>query len=202
MMDLMSKHIPSEQLINFADGTIPGAEKAKVEKHLDQCKSCVSELSLFNKAINAMRADNSADAPADSIKWAKSLFRTRVPAPRQTVAQKILAVLQVDLSQMSPVFGERSAAAAAQMLFQAGENSVDLRVSPGEKGLVLKGQILGQGFENCSVSLRSGRKEFKTQANELAEFTIKNIKAGTYEMSLTSTGGEAKEITLENLVLK
>jgi hypothetical protein len=202
MMDLMSKHIPSEQLINFADGTIPGAEKGKVEKHLAQCKTCVGELSLFNKAINVMGADRQLDAPVDSIKWAKNLFRTRIPAPRQTVAQKILAVLQMDLSQMSPAFGERSAAAAAQMLFQAGENSVDLRVSPAEKGLILKGQILGAGFENCSVTLRAGKKEFKTQANELAEFTIKNLKPGTYEMSLASTGGGAKEITLENLVLK
>src|ERR1044072_3629671 len=145
IMDLMSKHIPYEQLINFADGTIPGAEKGKVEKHLAQCKSCVGELSLFNKAIAVMRADNSADAPADSIKWAKNLFRTRMTAPRQTVAQKILAVLQMDLSQMSPAFGERSASSAvgaAQMLFQAGENSVDRRGSAaakaGEKGLVLK----------------------------------------------------------------
>ncbi len=202
IMDLMSKHIPSEQLINFADGTIPGAEKGKVEKHLAECKNCVGELNLFNKAIATMRADRSLDVPADSIKWAKNLFRTRVTAPRQSVAQKILAVLQIDLSQMSPAFGERSAASAAQMLFQAGENSVDLRVSSGEKGLVLKGQILGQGFENCSVILRAEKKEFRAQANELAEFTIKNVKAGTYEMSLTSTGSDAKEITLENLVLK
>lgn len=204
-MDLMSKHIPSEQLINFADGTIPSAEKAKAEQHLAQCKSCAGELSLFNKAIASMRADNSADAPADSIKWAKNLFRTRIPAARQTVAQKILAVLQMDLSQMSPAFGERSSAAAAvggQMLFQAGENSVDLRVSPAEKRLILKGQVLGSGFENCSVILRAGKKEFKAEANELAEFTISNIKPGTYEMSLASTGGDAKEITLENLVLK
>ncbi len=205
-MDLMSKHIPSEQLINFADGTILSAEKGKVEQHLAQCKNCMGELSLFNKAIASMRADHSVDAPQDAIKWTKNLFRTRAAAPRQTVAQKILAVLQMDLSQMSPAFGERSAAAAAQMLFQAGENSVDLRISQGEKGrekgLILKGQVLGSGFENCSVILRAEKKEFKAEANELAEFTIKNIKAGTYEMSLISTTGDAKEITLENLVLK
>jgi hypothetical protein len=202
LMNLMSKHIPSEKLINFADGSILSAEKGEVERHLTQCTSCAKELSLFNKVISTMQADRSPDAPQDSVLWAKNLFRTRVRAPRQTVVQKILAVLQVDLSQMTPAFGERSAAAAAQMLFQAGENSVDLRVSAGEKGLVLKGQILGGGFENCRVSLRAGKKEFKAEANELSEFTIRNIKAGTYEMTLTSAGDDAREITLENLVLK
>jgi anti-sigma factor RsiW len=195
----MSKHFPTEQLINFADGIFVAGESSKVKEHLAQCASCEKEVSLFKRVIDSMRADDSTSAPAEDMVWAKNLFRTRRVVPRQTVVEKILAVLQVDLSQMSPAFGERSAAAAAQMLFQAGENSVDLRVAPGEKGLTLRGQILGGGFENSAVILRSGKKEIKTQANEMAEFTITSIKAGTYEMSVIS---EAKEIKVENLVLK
>jgi hypothetical protein len=198
-MNLMSKHIPTEQLINFADGTLAGGESGKVKAHLAGCASCAKEVSLFNRVISSMRADVSAEAPEDSLIWAKNLFRTRTAAPRQSVLQKILGVLQIDLSQMSPAFGERSAAASAQMLFQAGENSVDLRIEPGEKGLTLRGQILGGGFDNCSIVLRGGKKGIKTQANELAEFKLAGLKAGTYEMTITSG---TKEIALENLVLK
>ncbi len=100
---------------------------------------------------------------------------------------------------MSPAFGERSAAAAAQMLFQAGENSVDLRVLAGEKGLTVKGQILGGGFESCAVTLTGGKKKINAESNELAEFTLTGIKPGTYRMTLKSG---AKEILLEDLVLK
>lgn len=198
-MNLMSKHIPTEKLINFADGTLPGGETGKVKAHLTECKSCAKEVKLFSKVVNLMRSDGSVEAPTGSIVWAKNLFRTRALMPRQTVTQKILAVLQMDLSQMSPAFGERSAAATSQILFHAGENSVDLRVLAGEKGLTVKGQILGGGFENCAVTLAGGKKKIDAESNELAEFTLTGIKPGTYQMTLKSG---AKEIVLEDLVLK
>jgi hypothetical protein len=199
MMKIMSKHIPTEQLINFADGILTGGESGNVQTHLKGCESCKTELSRFEKVLGVMRADVSADAPTESVMWAKNLFCTRQFAPRETMVQKILAVLQVDISQLSPAFGERSAATAAQMLFQAGDNSVDLRVSLGEKGLKLMGQVLGGGFENCSIILRGGKKDITASANELAEFTLTGVKAGTYEMTLTSG---TRQIVLESLVLK
>jgi hypothetical protein len=199
VMKIMSKHIPTKQLINLADGTLTDGESGNMQTHVKGCESCKTELSRFEKVLEAMRADVSADAPAESVMWAKDLFRTRQFAPRETMVQKVLAVLQVDLSQLSPAFGERSAATAAQMLFQAGDNSVDLRVSPAEKGVKLMGQVLGGGFENCSIVLSGGKKDITGNANELAEFTLTGVKAGTYEMTLTSG---TQQIVLENLVLK
>lgn len=151
---------------------------------------------LINKIIHLMQTDDSVNAPDDSVKWAKNIFRTRRAEPKKSLVQKVLAVLQMDLSGAQPAFGERSAAGSQtrQMLFQAGDNSVDLRISKGEKGLALQGQILGEGFNNSIVRLG----DFQAKANELSEFKFTEISSGTYDLILQTAD---KEIVIAGLEL-
>ena len=149
---------------------------------------------LINKIVQLMETDNSFDAPTDSIKWAKNIFRARVAEPKKSFMQKVLAVLQVDLSPGKAAFGERSAssAQARQMLFQAGKIAVDLRISETEKGFNVRGQILGAGFANCMIKLG----EFETKSNELSEFSFTEIQGGNYNLTLQTA---ETEIVIENL---
>lgn len=148
------------------------------------------------KIIYLMQTDRSVDAPQDAINWSKNIFRTRAIEPKKSFVEKIRAVLQMDLSPDKAVFGERSASSsqARQMLFEAGENSVDLRIKETKKGLEIHGQILGKGFENAKVKFG----EFETETNELSEFKFSGISNGKYDLNLKS--GE-KEIVIENLDL-
>lgn len=148
------------------------------------------------KIIYLMQTDRSVDAPQDAINWSKNIFRTRAIEPKKSFVEKIRAVLQMDLSPNKAVFGERSASSsqARQMLFEAGENSVDLRIKETKKGLEIHGQILGEGFENAEVKFG----EFETETNELSEFKFSGISNGKYDLNLKS--GE-KEIVIENLDL-
>lgn len=150
---------------------------------------------LINKIVSLMETDSSADAPQDAIKWAKNIFRTRAVEPKQSLMQKVLAVLQMDLSPNKAAFGERSASAgqSRQMLFQAGEISIDLRIAETEKGFNLRGQILGEGFANCTVKVG----EFETKLNDLSEFSFTEIPSGKYDLTLQTDG---KEIVIENLI--
>lgn len=152
---------------------------------------------FLSKIVYLMRSDKSEDAPQDSIKWAKNIFRSRVTEPKKSFAQKFLAVLQMDLSPNKAAFGERSAsqAQARQMLFSAGENAVDLRITATEKGLLnVQGQILGESFADCIVKLG----EFETRANELSEFNFTDIPNGNYDL-IFETG--EMEIVIQDLEL-
>lgn len=150
---------------------------------------------LINKIIHLMQTDDSADAPADSVKWAKNIFRTRASEPKKSLVQKILAVLQMDLSGAQAAFGERSATLSQtrQMLFQAGENAVDLRISEDENGFEVQGQILGEGFSNCIVRLG----DFQAKANELSEFKFTVVPGGKYDLVLQSADREIEIAGLE-----
>ncbi len=148
----------------------------------------------INKIIHLMETDKSVDAPTDAIRWAKNVFLTRAAKPEKSFAQKVLAVLQMDLSPNKAAFGERSASTSQvrQMLFQAGETSVDLRIKQEEKGFSLHGQILGEGFANGTIKLG----DFETQANEVSEFKFVKIPSGKYNLILQK---DDKEIVVEDL---
>ena len=154
----------------------------------------------INQIINLMQSDDSADAPTNAVRWAKNIFLTRAAAPQKSFVQKVLAVLQMDLSPNKAAFGERSAAGAQarQMLYEAGENSLDLRIKQGENGLILQGQILGEGFAGCIVKLFNEDKTFETRTNKLSEFNLSGIPSGKYNLSLQN--GET-EVVIENLEL-
>jgi len=150
----------------------------------------------IKRIISLMQTDNSVDAPADALKWSKNLFRTRAAEPKATLIEKVLAVLRMDLAPNKAVFGERSASAgqARQMLFEAGESSIDLRISEEGEGFTVRGQILGAGFANASVKLGG----LETVTNELSEFKFENIQGGSYDLILRAAD---REIIIEAIEL-
>jgi hypothetical protein len=155
----------------------------------------------INRIINLMQSDDSADAPKDAVRWAKNIFLTRAAAPQKSFVQKVLAVLQMDLSPNKAAFGERSTAGAQarQMLFEAGDNSLDLRIKQEIKGLRVQGQILGDGFSECLVKISGENAVFETRANQLSEFMLEEIPVGNYVLSLQNN---ETEVIIENLELK
>lgn len=150
----------------------------------------------INKIIRLMETDESVDAPQDAISWSKNIFLTRVVEPKKSIVEKVLAVLQMDLSPNKAVFGERSASAsnARQMLFQPGDASIDLRIKQEENGFSIHGQILGEGFSNGIIKLG----DFETTANEVSEFKFVKIPSGKYNLHLQK---DDREIVIEELQL-
>ena len=133
-----------------------------------------------------MRTDDSVDAPKDSIKFAKDLFRTRVAAPQPSLIKRIVAAISLDLSPGKTALAERSSGAskARQMLFEAGDNSVDIRVSGTGKRFDLQGQILGEGFESGTVRLSGTDITQERTVGELGDFGFERLPAGKYEITI------------------
>ena len=149
--------------------------------------------------ISRMQSDRSVDAPADVLKYAKNLFRTRTTEP--SLLQRIVAVLKVDLAPNRAAFGERSASggAARQMLFESGDNAVDIRMIASDNGFDIRGQILGDGFASGEAGIEC--PEFSTSAaiDDIGGFRLKSIPSGEY--TLTLRDGKS-EIVIENLSLQ
>lgn len=153
---------------------------------------------ITEQILDLMRRDDSVDAPGDSVKWAKNIFRSRIAEPKATLAQKIIAVLQMDIAPNRPAFGERSGGAgqARQMLFDAGDNGIDLRIAATDGIFEIRGQILGEGFAAGSIELRSDNRRYEATVNDMSEFELTGVVTGVY--SFTARSGE-KELTIEGL---
>lgn len=145
--------------------------------------------------ISRMQSDRSVDAPADALKYALNLFKTR--AAERSLIQRIVAVLRVDLAPNRAAFGERSAGsgAARHMLFDSGENAIDLRVTLVDSKFKIRGQVLGGGFEVGEVQIG----DVVSVIDETGGFKFELISAGEYSLTVR---GEASEIVIDRLILK
>lgn len=160
-----------------------------------------SEEQKLEQIIRRMQTDTSIDAPVDSIKYVKNLYRTRAAEPKQSVIQRMLAVMRVDLAPNRAAFGERSASEseARQMLFESGANAVDLRIKAIPKGFDIRGQILGNGFENGEIEIADKQNGVKAKINAMSEFRLSGVTAGEYSLTIRGAG---TEIFIEQIILK
>lgn len=160
-----------------------------------------SEEQRIVHVIQRMLADRSVDAPADVIKYAKNLYRTRAAEPKASIIKRVLAVMQVNLAPNRAAFGERSAAGgeARQMLFDSGDNAVDLRITAIKNGFDIRGQILGDGFEAGEVEIVNDKTSVKTPIDKMSGFRLSELHAGTYNLTIK---GNNTEILIEQLDLK
>jgi hypothetical protein len=143
-----------------------------------------SDNKIAEQMIRLMQADDSVNAPQDAVKWAKNVFRSRIAEPKTSIVHRVLAVLQMDLMPQKTAFGERSGAAAQarQMLFEAGEHGIDLRIREMKKTREIRGQIIGEGFVNSNLELSGDGKHYQATTTETSEFTFTGIAPGTYTL--------------------
>lgn len=144
-----------------------------------------------------MKSDDSVDAPPDALKWSRDIFKAKSLRTAHNVVEKIVAVLIQELSPGKTVAGERSASVGKvrQMLFEAGKNRVDLRVSPKEEGFDVRGQILGRGWEGAIVEF-AGQK---ANLDKFGGFAIKGVGRGIFDLTIK---GERIEIVLMGIGLE
>lgn len=145
-----------------------------------------------------MQRDDSVDAPADSVRWASNLFRSRAADAKPSLIKKLVAVLQMEIAPNKPAFGERSASTASvrQVLYRAGDNAVDLRIEKIKKNFSIRGQILGDGFGSAQAILSDDIKTFEAAANEASEFRFDNVPPSNYQLTIR---GSKIEIELKGV---
>jgi hypothetical protein len=193
------KHLPFAELADLAEGRLaPEARQGKLE-HLNACSRCSAELSRLEQVISLMRTDDSVDAPPALVSQAVNLFRARAASDASTspsLARRILAALSFDSLQMSPAHGVRSGQAAArQLLYSAGENDLDLRVTRSGEDWVVAGQLLGADCEGRagSVELQGAENTIRAALNEQCEFRLPAVASGSYQLRVR-LGDELIEI--------
>ena len=148
----------------------------------------------LDKIVSLMRSDDSVDAPAESVKWAKNIFRTRQKQP--SLVDRLVASLQMDLRPGIAATGERSdgAAAARQMLFNAGEHAIDLRVEAENSHVTVRGQVLGVGFAGGTATLSTADIVRTANINDMSEFSFERVPKGYYNLAFASAD---REIVIE-----
>lgn len=181
-MRLKTRHIPFAQLVDLVDGRVATHVAAKLRAHITLCPHCTRERHRLTHTLNLLQTDTSEDAPPAVITRALALLRPVHPI--MEVLQRIWATLRFDSAQMTPALGLRSGQAQArQLLFQADDLDLDLRVTPSGSGWAVSGQVLGPTTAGL-VELQGSTATTDTLLDDLGEFTLPSVPPGVYTLVL------------------
>jgi anti-sigma factor RsiW len=185
---MLNRHLNYGQLLDLEEGRLTASTAVPLHEHLAQCAACAERLATIQRTIAALHDDAGEDAPAYVIARAKRLlpqFRTQQAEP--SPLRRVLAALNFDSFSVQPAYGLRSGQTTArQMLFNADDHDLDLRITPAGEQWVVAGQVLGPSTGG-TVTL-DGPTTVETPLNDLSEFTLPPVPAGSYSLNITLEG--------------
>ncbi len=184
-MEITSRHISFDKLADLAENRLQADERDAALTHVKGCQRCGRQLAELEHLFGLMRTDDSVDAPRDVIASAVSLFDARAATRKPFLLRRLVAALSFDSQQLSPAFGVRSGqtATARQLLYNAGELDIDLRITQSGEEWTVSGQVLGE-CEGGEAFLQGAKGYVTAPLNELCEFTLPAVSDGSYILKL------------------
>ena len=192
-----SAHISCERLTDLAENRLTPDERQASLAHLHNCAHCAERWTRLDQVISLMRTDRAEDAPRDVVANAMRLFGTHKKAAPPL--RRILAALSFDSLSLSPALGVRAGKAwERQLLYSAGENDLDLRVTPSNEAWIVSGQMLGPCTGGrVRLECVHGGATATTEMNELCEFALPPVPTGRYTLRLSLADAEIEVPELE-----
>jgi len=189
-MSTETSHVPFDQLVDLVDGRLPAGAQESAHAHIAGCEHCTAEVAALERLIGLMRTDDSVDAPADLIGRAVRLFHQRVAR----LSRRRVATMRFDSARQPQGIGVRSGfTGGRQLVFNAGDIDLDLRLSPVATGWVVSGQLLGSS-QGGEVELHGPQDAARATLNQLCEFKLSPVQPGLYTLTLRLDGADL-EIT-------
>jgi anti-sigma factor RsiW len=180
------QHIPLQQLADYLEGRLLPGEQAQLEAHIGQCAQCANELAYLQRITGFLQTPE--DAPPSVIQQAVNLFQRKdEPEPLLSgLRRRVLAALKFDSVGLTPAFGVRSGKPGSrQLLFSTNVDEIDLRIEPEGQAWLISGQVLGETQGQGMAILEGASGMSETTLNELSEFTLPPVQAGTYKLTLS-----------------
>ena len=179
------QHIPFARLADLAEDKVEKDERAASMAHISDCSTCAGELDRLEQVIGLMRTDAAEDAPRDLVAYAVHIFQQRASMSEPSLLRRIIASLSFDSLKAAPAFGVRSGQVTSrQLLFEAEQNDLDLRIHPQGDEWVVSGQVLGPHCAGGHVELQSETASASAELNDLCEFTLSAVPSGSYRLGL------------------
>jgi anti-sigma factor RsiW len=188
-------HSSFAQLVDLVDGRLSADEQQQVRAHVASCQRCAMDVDWLERTIDLMRTDRSEDPPALLIAGAVALFRSR--NNREVPRKRLAGMLRFDSDRLQLVPGLRSGAPLErQLMFDAEGFNLDLRIlRSGSQWLVL-GQVFGAAGGG-QIRLHGPAGEAQTDLNDLYEFRLPPVPAGSYDLILYLENADVEIVGLE-----
>jgi hypothetical protein len=175
-------HPPFDRLTNLVRGDLSTDQQAEIAAHVVTCPLCADEVAWLEHILELYRTDESVSAPPAAIRSVRDFFRSKVTPQGEESWRHITAELTFDSAHMPPAIDVRSdTAMKRQMVFRAAEFELDIHVASTRSGWIIFGQVLGSD-EGGHAELQEPTGPLRVPLNELRQFTLSPVAAGTYTL--------------------
>jgi hypothetical protein len=183
MVDLMT-HLEYESLLDYLEGHSSLEERGRVEMHLaESCEVCARRLGLLRKALNAAAGDRTVSPPQAVLKEAIDVSQVH-QIPNPGLLARMVATLSFDSHAQLSAALTRGTARERQVLFNAGQVDIDMKISAGNMDYDLLGQVMGADarFGFASLQSMTGQLLQATELDPLGQFSFRKISPGMYDL--------------------
>ncbi|HYP28260.1 MAG TPA: hypothetical protein VE262_16215 [Blastocatellia bacterium] len=191
-----------ERLIDYLDGRLAEEEAERLSEHVaSDCRHCAPTRDWYVLVRQSVSADDSVEPPPWVLKRAVRIFDEKGSRPRlKERLGRAVASLVFDSFAQPAILGVRSTETAnRQLLYRAGDYSIDLQIAPSEGArLDVRGQILREGeerFESVAgikIELAPGGGAAReTLTDGTGEFAFESLEPGEYDLRL-----EARDLSI------
>lgn len=189
-----------QQLVDFADGSLPLAPRRQVAAHLGAgCQACNANVEWLERSLGLMAQNQIIAAPAAVVQRAIDLFaEQRASAPTQApgILQRLVATLRADSQSLQPLPVRGAGLSARQQLFQANDWEIDIHIRADRDGCRLAGQVLcsaapAHAARDLSVVLtQGGNRVASTVTEATGDFDLAGLAPGQYDLTIRTAREE------------
>ena len=186
-LNMHLRPIPFARLVDLVEGRLAPEAEAQLRAQIVDDERAKADVRWLMRVVGAMRRSAvwEEEPSKEVVARAVSLFRPRNSSGALNPLQRFQAILNFDSLRMPQPVGLRSGQPRErQLLFTAGQLSIDLRIIPSGTLWSLAGQVLGPSTGGGQVALASSATTAKVVLNELSEFTLPPVPAGDYTLTL------------------
>src|SRR5262249_787569 len=147
-------HFSTEQWADLANGQVAGERRQAMQRHLSTgCKDCAALLSLWTHVGEAAKRESSYQPPDSAVRHVRGAFAL-LAEPRRSKTLLEIPRLVFDSLWQPAMAGVRSATSSPrQVLYRAGEFSVEMRLEPqpGSDRIYIAGQLSGRRTQSEGI---------------------------------------------------
>ncbi len=205
-MPQAARHYDITEWADYARKLAPGDKHSEMKAHLEAgCSKCDKLQQLFSKFALVCAREQTLEVPSYAERSVKALFALGKES-RRSAFQRLWATLMYDSANDPQPVGVRGThQISRQVLFHAGDYSVDLRFEheKGSASMVLVGQIANQKvpeqlMSNLPVILLAGDREVsRSISNSFGEFQMEYVPESDLRLLVPlETTGQELEVVL------
>jgi anti-sigma factor RsiW len=185
-------HLSTELVLEYLDGTLDAAGRARVEEHLGRpCAACRENVRVLGELVERMRRDRVPEVPAALRARALAMFQpTPGPSTLRGLVEQV-ARLVFDSQALPLAAATRRAVGAARRLSYALEaGQLEIEIEPESPELrTVRGRIQIEEPELHRIEIAIGEERFPLWPDASGAFSIEHLPAGAIEMTVAGPTG-------------